>query len=185
MEDFTEAFDSRLDAMGRTQDLLVGSGDTARLDEIVRLELQAIGGREGSTFLCQGPELQLSSRAAHAFAMTIHELATNAAKYGALSEKAMNGCVVIGWSAEPVDGDETRLDFRWKEHGLPVPPARTRTGFGTQVVETSLPYLFGGSSTLTFDRDGVECVIHGSFPAGDLQLQRAEGAWRQQRLWLG
>jgi two-component system CheB/CheR fusion protein len=177
IEGFTKAFDDRLDAMARTQDLLVGGPqDTARLGEILRLELQAIGAREGSIFSCHGPEVQLSPRAAHAFAMTIHELVTNAAKYGALSRLASNGFLAIAWTAEPVGDDETRLHFEWKEQGLQDSPVRTRTGFGTKVVETSLPYLFGGSSTLSFGRHGIECVIDCRVPAKELQIWRAERA---------
>jgi two-component sensor histidine kinase/PAS domain-containing protein len=175
LETFTKVFDDRLDAMARTQDLLVrGAGDTASLAEILHLELQAIGGREGSTFSCEGPEVQLSSRAAHAFAMTIHELATNAAKYGALSKRASNGFIVISWSAGRVEDDENRLHFKWKEQGLTEPPVRESVGFGTQVVENSLPYLFGGSSTLSFQPDGVECVIDCRIPVKEPDVPRAE-----------
>jgi two-component sensor histidine kinase len=174
LTDFTKAFDDRLDAMARTQDLLVRrADDTASVPEILQLEMQAIGARSGSTFRCEGPEVFLSARAAHAFAMTVHELATNAAKYGALSKRARNGFVVLSWNANRV-GNKQRFQFKWKEQGLTEAPVRATVGFGTKVVENSLPYLFGGFSTLGFQSDGVENVIDCQIPIEEMEVRRAE-----------
>lgn len=168
-EAFTEVFDARLDAMSRTQDLLVrGAEGAARLDQIVRLEMEGIGARQGLTYNLEGPAMGFLARAAHAFAMTIHELATNAAKYGALSQSAVEGWIEIIWSVVPINDREFRFHFRWTEHGLSESPTQKSTGFGTQLVKSSIPYLFGGSSTLNFHKDGVECVIDTVLPKTDL-----------------
>ncbi len=175
LENFAESFDGRLEAMARTQDLLVqGPDDTARLREIIRLELCAIGARETSTFNLQGPEMELSARAAHALAMTIHELATNAAKYGALSLDAVDGRVDMEWNISPAANGKTRLHFTWREHGIAMPSHRGKSGFGTQIIQQSVPYLFGGSSTLTFHADGVKCIIDVEIPSAELASGRTK-----------
>jgi two-component sensor histidine kinase/PAS domain-containing protein len=177
LESYAESFEGRLNAMARTQDLLVReSGASARLEEIVRLELQAAGASEGSTFTLSGPRLRLSDRASHAFAMTIHELATNAAKYGALSKNAANGRVELEWTAQQIGIGETPLSFRWKEHGLVSPPTKVGNGFGTQIIESSLPYLFGGSSRVAFHSDGVECVMKMRLPPEELVIENTTQA---------
>jgi two-component sensor histidine kinase/PAS domain-containing protein len=177
LEAFAESFDARLEAMARTQDLLVHEpGSSALLHEIVRLELDAIGAGEDSTCSLNGPPLRLSGRASHAFAMTLHELATNAGKYGALSKEAKNGRVEITWGTHAVDGGNAELHFRWREYGLSAPPHQNKSGFGTQMIESSLPYLFGGSSTLEFHKDGIECIINVKLPSAELSTQRGNQA---------
>ncbi len=161
LESYAKSFEGRLNAMARTQELLVReSGGSASLRDIVRLELQAAGASEGLTFTMFGPQLRLSDRASHAFAMTIHELATNAVKYGALSRNAANGRVELEWHSRPIGIGEMPLSFQWREHGLISPPVKLGNGFGTQIIENSLPYLFGGSSKIVFQSDGVECMIN-------------------------
>lgn len=177
LESYAESFEGRLNAMARTQDLLVReSGVSARLEEIVRLELQAAGASEGSTFTLSGPRLRLSDRASHAFAMTIHELATNAAKYGALSRNAASGRLELEWTAQQIGTGKIPLSFRWREHGLVSPPTKVRNGFGTQIIESSLPYLFGGSSKVAFHSDGVECVMNVQLPPEELVVENTTQA---------
>jgi two-component system CheB/CheR fusion protein len=146
------------------------------MEEIVRLELQAAGASEGATFTLSGPRLRLSDRASHAFAMTIHELATNAAKYGALSKNAANGRVDLGWTAHQIGIGKMSLSFHWEEHGLVSPPTKVRNGFGTQIIQSSLPYLFGGSSNVAFHSDGVECVLNVQLPSEELVIENTTQA---------
>jgi two-component sensor histidine kinase/PAS domain-containing protein len=175
LDAFADSFDGRLDAMARTQDLLVsGPEDTAQLAEIVRLELEALGAREASTFNLHGPKLELSERASHAMAMTVHELATNAAKYGALSQQAPEGRIDIAWSIDRTEGGTVRFQFNWRESGIVVSPRRSKSGFGTQIIEHSMPYLFGGSSTLSYHADGVECALKVPLPSEDVALATAD-----------
>ncbi|HZU29360.1 MAG TPA: sensor histidine kinase, partial [Bryobacteraceae bacterium] len=99
---------------------------------------------------------QLPARVAQPMSMTLHELATNAAKYGALG--AESGVIDIHWSTE---GAPVRRAVRmnWRERGVRVVNDHPTRGFGTELIEQSLPYLFGGFSRLLFHPDGVECEI--------------------------
>ncbi len=163
LEAFAKAFDARLQALARTQDLLVrGPLEKVGLADLVRFELEACGGREGSNFALRGPEVRLSPRDAQAMAMTVHELTTNALKYGALSVDS--GRVEVAWRTEQRDG-QPHLWLHWREHGLHVQDQAPSKGFGSRVIEDSLPYILGGTSELTFHADGAECVIEFPLPA--------------------
>jgi two-component sensor histidine kinase len=127
----------------------------------VRLELEASGGCEGSTFSIRGPAVPLSPRDAQAMAMTIHELATNALKYGALS--VPSGRVAVGWRTDRRQ-DDWHLWLQWREHGVRIENRAPSKGFGSRTIEEGLPYILGGSSRLTFHPDGAECVIEFPLP---------------------
>ena len=162
LEGFIEAFDARLRALARAQDLLVGGPlENVRLADLVHLELEASGGEEGKNFTLQGPVVRLSPRDAQAMAMTVHELATNAVKYGALS--VHSGRIEIAWRLEPREADRY-LCLSWREHGLDIRDTAPRRGFGSRVIEDSLPYILGGTSRLTFHPDGAECAIEFPLP---------------------
>jgi two-component sensor histidine kinase/PAS domain-containing protein len=162
LEAFALAFDARLQALARTQDLLVRSPlEKVGLADLVRFELDASGGREGSNFALEGPEVRLSPRDAQAMAMTIHELTTNALKYGALSVES--GRIEVAWRTEQRDGT-SHLWLCWRERGLRVRDSAPSKGFGSRVIEDSLPYILGGTSRLTFHPDGVECLIEFPLP---------------------
>lgn len=165
MEAFAAKFDGRLDSLARTQDLLLkSSGDAVPLEEIVRLELSARGvdDGDGDRFELRGPFVQLPARAAQPMAMTIHELATNAAKYGALAHA--DGRILVSWHIDRDDSGK-RLHLEWRERGVPIGEPPARQGFGSQVIRTSLPYLFGGHCTLNFEADGAVCVLDMPLPA--------------------
>ena len=162
LDGFIEAFDARLQALARAQDLLVrGPLEKVQLADLVRFELEASGGREGSTFTLRGPAVRLSPRDAQAIAMTIHELASNALKYGALS--VGSGRLEVAWRTER-RADDWHFRFRWREHGVPMGDPAPDKGFGSRTIEESLPYILGGSSRLTFHPDGAECVIEFPLP---------------------
>lgn len=133
--DARDAISARLVALGRAHDLLTQASWTAApIDALVRA---AVGnyGEDGARIRTSGPAILLNARAALAISMALHELATNAAKYGALSTEA--GYVEIGWRV-----DERRtpcvLEFIWQEHGGPSVAVPERKGFGTRLIETSL-----------------------------------------------
>jgi two-component sensor histidine kinase/PAS domain-containing protein len=162
LEGFMNAFEARLGALARAQDLLVrGPLEKVQLGELIRFELEASGGQEGSSFTLQGPSVRLAPRDAQAMAMTIHELTTNAAKYGALSVDS--GHVEVVWRTEQRDA-YWHLWLRWRERGLQLQDRAPAKGFGVRVIEDSLPYILGGTSRLTFHPDGVECVIEFPLP---------------------
>jgi len=97
----------------------------------------------------------VSPRAALALALAFHELSTNAAKYGALSND--DGRISISWRT-----GEGRLRIEWKETGGPAVSEPTRRGFGSRLIERGLGADLGGSASLGFEPDGVKCVIDAS-----------------------
>jgi two-component sensor histidine kinase len=162
LEEFSEAFEGRLEALSRTQDLLVRSqADTVQMADLLRFELQALGVEEGANVRLEGPPWELSARVAHPMSMTVHELATNAAKYGALSTEA--GTLAITWTTDQ-EGDREHVRFYWREQGMLLSNYRSHKGFGTELIERSLPHLFGGSSRLVFHPDGIACEIEFFLP---------------------
>lgn len=144
-------FMGRLNALAAAHDALTRSNwDGASLRTVVE---QAIEPFDPARFVVDGPDLRLPAKAAISMAMALHELATNAAKYGALSTDG--GTVAVVWSADPTQG----LCFCWKERGGPVPAAPARQGFGTRLIEQGLAGELGGEARLLFEADGVFCRI--------------------------
>jgi two-component sensor histidine kinase len=162
LDEFGESFDHRLDALARTQDLLLRAPlEAVELGDLARFELQAHGAEEGTDYTLQGPSVRLSPRVVQAMAMTIHELTTNAAKYGALSGSP--GRIEITWNTEWRSGTNHLL-FHWRERGVQTLATAPAKGFGSQVIESMLPYMLGGTSDLTFHQDGAECLIEFPLP---------------------
>jgi two-component sensor histidine kinase len=154
-----EALIDRIIALSRVQDVLTRENwEGAELREIVtNLTDLYPGGR----FIVSGPPAWLAPNWALTLALTFHELATNAAKYGALSGE--HGTVALSWEIVEADGGP-RLRVHWEEHGgAPVqPPART--GFGTQLIRRSLSAETGGTVTIDYASKGVVCVMETPLP---------------------
>jgi PAS domain S-box-containing protein len=150
--DEVASFNSRLMSMAHAHDLLTHS-DWQRA-ELAALVRQVLEPYSPDRFEIDGCPVLLPQKAVVSFSLAIHELATNAAKYGALS--IPEGLVFISWQFEKATN---RLHFRWTEkHGpLVVPP--TRTGFGTRLVEKLLAAELNGRSTISYDPAGVVCEI--------------------------
>jgi two-component sensor histidine kinase len=134
----------RLYSLGRSHDLLIETGwQGASLPKIVLTEMNPYAGR----IHAEGPEIILNPNSAQTVTMILHELATNAAKYGALS--ASRGRVNLSWS---VTGDrEPSLNLTWLESGGPAVSPPLRKGFGAALLEDAIP----GSGTLTYRPDGL------------------------------
>lgn len=115
----------------------------------------------GANVTIQGPNVMLSAATTQALAMVIHELATNAAKVGALSRAG--GRVTINWDAPPGDGAAT-FTVEWREIGGPTVGKPTKAGFGTSLIDELISHELGGTADLDFDRDGVCCRM--AFPLG-------------------
>lgn len=163
LDQFLARFLPRLDALSRAQDLLLNSPENAvAICDMIDAELKAVGAERGRSYTATGPHAQLRSSDAQAFAMAVHELATNAGKYGALSVDG--GHIDIKWRLE----GETELHFRWRELGVEIADPESRRGFGTEMIERTLPHMLGGTADLTLHPDGAECRIVAS-------LRRAEG----------
>ena len=156
VEDFATSFESRLASLEHTHFLLVSKPSVfMTLGEIVRLELAAHA-RGEENVVVRGPPLDLPPRIAQAMVMAIHELATNAAKYGALSREG--GSIEVEWRTEQHEADEYAV-FRWRERGVPIQVEATKKGFGSEIIERTLPYALDGTAQLTFHSDGAECII--------------------------
>ena len=129
VKDAEAAVIERLRSLGKTHLLLIDKDwQGADLAEIVRAEMNPYGGR----VQIEGPSLVLTARVAQNFALALHELATNATKYGALSNAT--GRIHISWSKLPSNGSSL-FTFRWQEQGGPPVSAPTRKGFGSTVLE--------------------------------------------------
>jgi PAS domain S-box-containing protein len=154
MAEARSRFEARLMALSRTHNLLTDqSWSGAPLDRIVRESTEPLAGEERCT--ASGDPLWLAPHAALALSLALHELATNAAKYGALS--AEQGRVAIEWRM-----DEDHLLLEWKERGGPPVTPPERRGFGSRLIERGLESDLGGGAKLDFEPDGLRCTIRAS-----------------------
>jgi PAS domain S-box-containing protein len=148
------ALDQRLQALARAHDVLTReSWHGAELTDIIAGAVGPYEARSGQRIRASGPPVRLEPKAAVTLAMVLHELATNAVKYGALSAEA--GWVSLDWTAAPAPGGQ-ELELTWAEHGgPPVKPPR-RKGFGARLIARSLA-AEEGSAELIYAREGVQC----------------------------
>jgi len=161
--DFATSYHDRLRALGRVQGLLLRQqkGERVTFDELVEDELAALsvnGGDRGRVTF-DGPKgVGLLSGTLQTLAMAVHELTTNAVKYGAL--KQPNGHLIIRWRLEtPEERREPWLHVDWKESGVEMPTSVGGTGQGRALIERVLPDQFGARTTFALDADGVHCTI--------------------------
>ena len=156
-DDFAESFSSRLMALAKTHDLLTQSEwQGALLRDIVEAELAPYQNEAHTRWRCDGPATRLAAKTALALGMAFHELATNAAKHGALS--VPNGRVAVSWDRRP-DGAGDRLHMAWVETGGPPVVKSGRMGFGTRLIGDGLAYELDGEVALEFEAAGVRCAI--------------------------
>jgi two-component sensor histidine kinase len=151
-----EILAQRLHALARSQSALVSGGfEGAPVAEIVRRELEGFSDRVKAA----GPVVMLNRRVAQTFSLVVHELATNATKYGALS--VPGGQAAILWSIEGA-GAEARFKLKWRElDGPPVTPP-TRQGFGRTILEKAVANDFGAAPKMTFAPEGLSYEIDAS-----------------------
>ncbi|MBU4436227.1 MAG: PAS domain-containing protein [Alphaproteobacteria bacterium] len=150
-----EAFSNRIVALAEAHDLLTRENwESAELHELASNLALLHGG--AARFSLIGPSVRLSPRAALSLSMALHELATNAVKYGALS--VPEGRVTIAWDMAPSDGAE-RLDLTWTETGGPPVTPPSRRGFGSRLIERGLAAELSGEAVIRFEPQGVVCQI--------------------------
>lgn len=170
LEDFARGLEMRIRAMARAHDLLGAAGRTnASVRAMVTEEIAPFWSETHDNIRISGLDLLLSPKAAMPSTMVMHELISNAAKYGALSTAA--GSVDIGWFRMPGAGD---LMLTWKESHGPAVTAPTRRGFGSVVIERSLRHELNGSGVFTFHPDEVACVP--TIPAAYIVLNVNQGS---------
>lgn len=162
VDDMVAHFQGRLDAFSRVQAAITRSADqVVSLRSLVEDEMTAHAARNGEKVHFSGDGVALNARTAERLSLAIHELTTNAVKHGALSSP--NGHVEISWRVEAVPC-EPRLVFQWKEHGVRIPKAPKREGFGMDLLRRSLPYDLHAEVHLDFTPNGV--VFDLSLPFG-------------------
>jgi len=156
MDEFLELLDGRIQSMANTHALLSrGHWQGASVSDLAHCVLAPCLG-EGNAIV-EGPDVVLSAEATQATAMVIHELVTNAAKYGALSTP--DGRVSVRWHCRREGNRRRWLGLEWQETGGPpvVPPSHH--GYGTSVIRDLIPYELGGVVDLSFAPDGVRCQL--------------------------
>jgi len=151
------AFDARLQALGRAHRQLVNSNwRGVALREIVRSSLEPFGARIDM----DGADIIFGAKETQDFSLVIHELATNAVKYGALSDA--NGKIKIGWAVVGNDGDAV-LRFQWQERGGPLVDVPKRQGFGNSLLRAAFRDI-----NIDYAREGLTCQIR--VPLGKIEF---------------
>lgn len=153
-DDFQKRFSERLHSLSGSHDLLVQEDwNGASLGDLVRSQLGHYSDLVGSQIALEGPPIQIRPDAAQHIGMALHELATNAAKYGALS--VPDGKVHISWTVPPAQTPESHCTLDWVEsNGPPVTPP-TRRGFGRVVIERTVARAVGGEVHIIYPVTGV------------------------------
>jgi light-regulated signal transduction histidine kinase (bacteriophytochrome) len=162
---FVETLEDRIQSLARAHDQITSDRwSPARLVDLISTEAGAYLGEKRQQVQLTGPNVLIEPGAFTTLALVVHELLTNAAKYGALSD---GGLVSISWELDK-DGS---LNLTWQEEGGPPVTAPARRGFGSTIIERSVPYDLGGTAEISYRLGGVQacfCVpsrhIHGVLP---------------------
>jgi two-component sensor histidine kinase len=155
-----QKFEARLMGLSDVHEVLTReSWHGAALPEVVERALRPFGGTSAGRIRAGGPDIWLAPGAALTLALVFHELATNAAKYGALSVEG--GKVHVDWTLE---GADNRLRMTWVETGGPRVQPPTRRGFGSRLIERALRGELRGSAAATFDEGGLIWSLEARLP---------------------
>jgi PAS domain S-box-containing protein len=152
--EFKESLTGRLKALAATQGALsFGGPQSASLEALVRAELAQYLAPDGANVVIEGPPVPVGGKAAQLLALTVHELATNAVKYGALG--VVGGCVTVTSTFE----GEGPLVIQWRETGGPpvIPP--NRQGFGTRLIKKVVARALRADVVMDYRPDGLICRI--------------------------
>lgn len=166
--DYAEAMMGRLMALARVQALLTrGANVEVNISSMVRAEVGAQAQHQGQ-YQLEGPDIALAPKVAEVLTLAVHELATNALKYGALS--VPNGKVTVRWSVFE-RRDLSWLSFDWSEQGAPQratspPDEPRRRGFGSELIEGRIPYELKGTGKVLIGPDGAHCHLEFPLRAG-------------------
>jgi len=157
IESFSENFEARLLSLSKAHELLTRQAWTGvNLRDIVRQELEPYDDGSATRVRLEGADLILEPRVGLALSLVLHELTTNAAKYGALSDE--QGIVTVRWSAsESGTPDVLRID--WIESGGPPVTRPVKRSFGTRLIERSMTQDLQGLARLDFDPAGLRCIL--------------------------
>jgi two-component sensor histidine kinase/integral membrane sensor domain MASE1 len=172
MIDFVSALDKRIASLARVHELL-------SCNRWQGVSLREIVGREFAPYAAdnitiKGPNVMLIAEAVQPLAMVLHELTTNAAKYGAFSNRS--GRVLLRWWWH--NGTQDRLAIDWRESGGPAVASPSRYGYGTSIVRELIPFELGGEVDLIFAIDGLRCRME---VPGEWISSNAAQAWGSLR----
>jgi PAS domain S-box-containing protein len=155
IRDFIRSLDGRIQSMAAAHTLLSESGwQNVGLGTLVRNQLAPYA--TGTNVTISGTDVVINSAETQAIARVLHELATNAAKHGALS--TWNGQVSVSWDLKP-NGAATNLTLLWRELGGPPVASECPSGYGTNLISNLIPHELGGTVDLAFATEGVNCRI--------------------------
>jgi two-component sensor histidine kinase len=153
--DFAAKLAGRIQSMAATHELISrGEWTGISVRELVRRELAPYMVKNNTEF--RGPDLMLDPNAGQVLSMVLHELATNAAKHGALSVD--DGRVSVRWQRAQNANDWLRIE--WQESGGPAVESPPVSGYGTEVIRNLVPYELGGTVDLAFAPEGLRCTIN-------------------------
>ncbi|WEK57848.1 MAG: MHYT domain-containing protein [Candidatus Brevundimonas phytovorans] len=155
VEDFMRLFQARLIALSDTHNLLTANGwEKARLRDLLVQEFRPYA---EDRLRMTGPDVTLGAEQALSMGLILHELVTNAAKYGALScPDGPGGWVTVDWTEAD---DEGLITLDWREHGGPTVVAPTRSGFGSRLIETSIRTTLAGAATMDYADGRLHCRL--------------------------
>jgi len=183
VEEYMQLVAGRLMALARVQSLLTRDpGVRAGLRTIVRDEISAKASQDGQ-FTIEGPDLALAPKTAEVLTLVVHELETNALKYGALA--APGGTIAVRWATSEREGTPW-LTFEWIESGVPGTPhaiGPRRRGFGSELVEGRVPYELGGKGAIDIRPEGAHCRLECPLGSGASVLETS--APRQASVYGG
>ena len=152
----------RLMALARAHDLLIDANWSGTdLASLIRATIEPYKGGQ-SRFRINGPVVDLKPSVAMTFSLALHELCTNAVKYGSLS--VAEGFVDIVWTVTGQPG-KPRLQWQWIESGGPAVTAPLKTGFGTKLIERVLAMELSGKVSVSYDHDGIVCTLEAPVPS--------------------
>jgi PAS domain S-box-containing protein len=152
IEQFKNAMISRIGSLAKTHLLLSEEGATLSFDDILHSELDPFDDGSGGRIRLDGPHVEVTSRLAVSLGMAIHELTTNAAKYGALS--VYGGKVNVRWTVT-IEATRRMLEFDWVESGGPQVSPPARQGFGSRLLDFVLPGQIQAKSQIDYSPEGV------------------------------
>jgi PAS domain S-box-containing protein len=156
VKEFLDVLNGRINSLANAHALLSRSRwKGVGLGELVRSELAFCAKDE--TALIEGPEVDLAALTTQTLAMVLHELTTNAAKYGALSNG--RGRIMVRWRRQSRGPSRGKLVLEWREAGGPPVVAPKTTGYGTSVIRNLVPYELGGTVDYVLVPDGIRCKI--------------------------
>jgi two-component sensor histidine kinase len=154
LQDFADSFEGRLFALSRVHGALIESGESRDFAEIADLVLAPYRSSAPERILIEGPALRVSPQSAVPLALCLHELATNAAKYGALS--APDGRVSLTWARDEGEAGAA-IRLRWVETGGPAVQPPSRRGYGTSFIKSAVTGGMAGTLDFQFRLEGLVC----------------------------